>query len=137
MKIKRIHHVAIAVENMGPLEHLFGDVLGLEPPHRESGASGKLDIAIFPIADTSIELLKPNGPGTSVPDFIAQRGEGLFHVCLEVEDIDAAMAELRGKGIRFRTETAQPGHAGSRIAFMDTATTAGVLFELLEAAKAA
>ena len=94
-------------------------------------------VALGNEVDTSIELLKPNGPGTSVPDFIAARGEGLFHICLEVENIDEAMTELREKGIRFRTETAQPGHAGSRIAFMDTATTGGVLFELLEAAKAA
>jgi methylmalonyl-CoA/ethylmalonyl-CoA epimerase len=132
MKIKRIHHVAMAVNDMAPLEHFFGAMLGLEPPHRETRPASNLEIAIVPVADSAIELLKPNGPGSSVPDFIASRGEGLFHVCFEVEDIDAAMAELRGKGLRFRTESALPGHAGTRIAFLDPATTGGVLFELLE-----
>jgi methylmalonyl-CoA/ethylmalonyl-CoA epimerase len=137
MKIKRIHHVAIAVNDMAPLEGFLTGALKLAPPHRETRPATNLDIAMFPVAGSSIELLKPNGPGSQVPDFIKSRGEGLFHICLEVDDIDAAMSELRAKGMRFRSEAPLTGHAGTRIAFLDPATTGGVLFELLEAAAAA
>jgi len=135
MKIKRIHHVAIAVHDMAPLEHLFVDTLGLEAPHREFRPASNLEIAMYPVAESGVELLKPTGAGSQVPDFIARRGEGLFHICLEVEDIDAAMSELRAKGLKFKSEAAVPGHAGTRIAFLVPETTGGVLFELLEEPK--
>ena len=137
MKIKRIHHVAIAVNDTAPLERFLVDALELAPPHRETRPASNLEIAIFPVAGSSIELLKPNGEGSQVPDFIKARGEGLFHICLEVDDIDAAMSELRVKGVRFKSDSPLTGHAGTRIAFLDPATTGGVLFELLEAATAA
>ncbi|WP_431281527.1 VOC family protein [Humitalea sp. 24SJ18S-53] len=136
MRITRLHHVAIAVSDMGPLDAILGDAFGLPAPHREHRAASSLDIAVYPIGESAVELLRPQGPGSSVPAFIAEKGEGLFHICLEVEDIDAAMAELRAKGLRFRTEAPMQGHAGTRVAFLDPATTGGVLFELLQQAHA-
>lgn len=134
MRVTRIHHVAIAVHDMEPLQGLLQDAFGLAEPHREVGATG-LEIAVFPAGNAAIELLRPTTEGSSVPAFLKEKGEGLFHLCLEVEDIDAAMEELRAKGLRFRSDTARPGHAGTRVAFIDPATTGGVLFELLEPAR--
>jgi methylmalonyl-CoA/ethylmalonyl-CoA epimerase len=135
MRVTRLHHVAIAVSDMAPLEAVLGDGFGLPPPHREYRDASRLAIAVHRVGDSAIELLRPDGPGSSVPAFIAARGEGLFHLCLEVEDLDAAMAELRAKGLRFRGDAPMPGHAGTRVAFLDPATTGGVLFELLEPAR--
>ncbi len=134
MRVTRINHIAIAVHDMDPLQGLLGDVFGLGEPHREEGGSG-LQIAVFPAGDSAIELLRPTTEGSSVPAFLREKGAGLFHLCLEVDDIDAAMAELRGRGLRFRSDAPLPGHAGSRIAFIDPANTGGVLFELLEPAR--
>ena len=130
MRVKRLHHVAIAVTDPAPLEAVLGDAFALGTPHRECRTA--LDIAVFHAGDSAIELLRPTGPGSSVPAFIAEKGEGLFHICLEVEELDAAIAELSAKGLRLRAGSPMAGHAGTRVAFLDTATTGGVLFELLE-----
>lgn len=135
MRITRLHHVAIAVTDPAPLEAVLGDAFKLGAPHREQRAA--LDIAVYHAGDSAIELLRPTGPGSSVPAFIAEKGEGLFHICLEVEDLDVAMAELTAKGLRFRAGSPMPGHAGTRVAFLETASTGGVLFELLEQPRGA
>jgi methylmalonyl-CoA/ethylmalonyl-CoA epimerase len=133
MRVTRLHHVAIAVKDMAPLEAVLGDAFSLGEPHREERSA--LDIAVYDTGGAAIELLRPRGPGSSVPAFIAEKGEGLFHICLEVEDLDAAMADLIAKGLRFRANQPMAGHGGTRVAFLDTATTGGVLFELLEPAR--
>jgi methylmalonyl-CoA/ethylmalonyl-CoA epimerase len=133
MRILRIHHVAIAVDEMGPLTQFLSNDLGLGTPYLESRPSSNLDIAMFAAGNAGVELLHPTGPGSSVPAFMAERGAGLFHVCFEVDDIVGAMAELTAKGLRFRTQEPQPGHHGTKVSFIDPASSGGVLFELLEA----
>jgi methylmalonyl-CoA/ethylmalonyl-CoA epimerase len=134
MRVRRLHHVAIALRDMRPMEAVL-DTLGFDPPHRERRARSNLDLAIYQAGDSAIELLRPDGPGSSVPAFLAEKGEGLFHICLEVEDLDEAMTELVAKGLRFRAGMPMEGHGGTRVAFLDPATTGGVLFELLEPAR--
>jgi methylmalonyl-CoA/ethylmalonyl-CoA epimerase len=134
MRVTRLHHVAIALHDMAPMETVLG-TLGLAPPHRERREKSNLDLAIYDVGGSAIELLRPDGPGSSVPAFLAEKGEGLFHLCLEVEDLDEAMAELVAKGLRFRAGMPMEGHGGTRVAFLDPATTGGVLFELLEPAR--
>lgn len=131
MRVTRSHHVAIALCDMAPLEAVLGDAFGLGAPHREAAAFG---IAVVQAGDSATELLRPSGAGSSVPAFIAERGEGLFHICPEVADFDEAMAELVVKELRFRAGMPMAGHVGSRVAFLDPASTGGVLFELLEPA---
>jgi len=69
---------------------------------------------------------------TPKPRWIAERGEGLFHICLEVEGIEEALDELRGKGVKLLDERPRIGHANSRIAFIDPESTGNVLIELVE-----
>jgi len=135
MRVTRLHHVAIALRDMAPLELVLGDAFGLGAPHREHREASALEIAVFPAGNSAIELLRPSGAGSSVPVFIAEKGEGLFHICLEVADLDEAMAELGRKGLRFRAGMPMAGHAGCRVGFLDPACTGGVLFELLEPAR--
>jgi methylmalonyl-CoA epimerase len=77
-------------------------------------------------------LLESDGADTETTKWIAAHGEGLFHICLEVEDIEAALAELKGKGVKLLDETPRLGHANSRIAFLDPKSTNDVLIELVE-----
>lgn len=86
-------------------------------------------------AYTYLELLQSDKPGTGTSRWIDERGEGLFHICLEVEDIDAAMGELRGKGVGFQTEKPMIGHGNCRIVFLDPKSTGGLVIELAEPAK--
>ena len=92
-------------------------------------------LAMFPIGETYLELLESDKPGTGTSRWIAERGEGLFHICLEVEDIDAAMAELRGRGVGFQTEKPMIGHGNCRIVFLDPKSTGDLVIELAEMPK--
>ena len=74
---------------------------------------------MLPIGETYLELLEGTAPIPASPNGSMTKGTGLFHICFEVEDIDAALAELKQKGVKLRDETPRPGHGGSRIAFID------------------
>jgi methylmalonyl-CoA/ethylmalonyl-CoA epimerase len=131
MKIKRIEHVAIAVKDIPGVRDIFENKLGIEMEYEEQNAAGT-KIAMFPVGDTYLELLQSDKPDANVNNWIAKRGEGLFHLCLEVDDIEAALAELKSRGVKLRDETPRTGHGGTRIAFLDPSSTGGLVFELVE-----
>jgi methylmalonyl-CoA/ethylmalonyl-CoA epimerase len=130
MKIKRVEHIAIAVHNMAEPMAMLKNTLGLELDYKETINSTKL--AMFPVGETSLELLEAESPTSPVADWIEERGQSLFHLCFDVEDIDAALDELRAKGVKPLDETPKAGHGGSRIAFLDPASTGDILIELAE-----
>ena len=130
MKIKRVEHIAIAVHNMAESMAMLKNTLGLELDYKETINSTKL--AMFPVGETSLELLEAGSPTSPVDDWIEERGQSLFHPCFDVEDIDAALDELRAKGVKLLDETPKAGHGGSRIAFLDPASTGDILIELAE-----
>ncbi|MET0851168.1 MAG: VOC family protein [Candidatus Rokuibacteriota bacterium] len=130
MKIKRVEHVAIAVHSLRQSIDLLRDTFGLPLEYEEQ--IGQTRLAMLPVGETYIELLEGQGPESGVTRWMQEKGPGLFHICFEVEDIDAALAELRAKGVKLRDETPRPGHGGSRIAFIDPAATGNVLIELAQ-----
>jgi len=132
MKIKRIEHVAIAVRNMAKAREIFEDKLGLSLEYEEDLPQYSTKIAMLPIGQTYIELLESDRSDTETSQWIDAHGEGLFHICLEVEDIESALAELKGKGIKLIDEIPRTGHANTRIAFLDPKSTGNVLIELVE-----
>lgn len=132
MKVKRVEHVAIAVKSMGELMSVFQDKLGLPLEYEEDFPQYRTRIAMYPVGQTYLEILDGAARDSEVGQWIAEHGEGLYHVCLEVEDIVGAIAELRAKGVKLRDETPRTGHGGSRIAFIDPASTGGILIELAE-----
>ena len=87
---------------------------------------------MYPIGDTYLEVLESNDPKTETSRWIEEHGEGLFHICLEVEDIDSALSELREKGVKLLDEVPRVGHGGARIAFLDPESTGNLLIELAE-----
>ena len=130
MKLKRVEHVAIAVRDMRKAMKMLEETLDLELDYEER--IGDTRLAMYPVGETSLELLQAEGPASQVQDWIAERGEGLYHLCFEVDDIDAALAELKQKGVALIDRAPRTGHGGSRIAFLDPAATDGLLIELAE-----
>tara|TARA_B100000749_G_scaffold241414_1_gene201723 strand:+ start:461 stop:871 length:411 start_codon:yes stop_codon:yes gene_type:complete len=130
MKIKRVEHIALAVHDMAKSMAMLENTLGLKLDYEET--IGETKLAMFPVGETYLELLQAGGPASPVADWIAERGQSLYHLCFEVEDIDAALKELRDKGVKLLDETPKGGHGGSRIAFLDPASTGDILIELAE-----
>ncbi len=132
MKIKRLEHVAIAVTSLDATRRILEDTLGIAMEYLEEIPKNGSRLAMFPIGQTYLELVQSTRGGTRTDEWIAEHGEGLYHICLEVEDIDAALAELRAKGVHLLDETPRTGHGGARIAFLDPRSTGSVLVELAE-----
>ncbi len=113
---------------------MFNDLFDLRVTSDEE--RNKTRIAMLDVDDTHIEFLSTSDETTRTGQFIAKNGHGYFHLCLEVENLSEAMDELRTKGVRFLTDVPITGHGGSRVAFLDPASTGGMLLELLEPASA-
>ena len=130
MKIRRIEHVAIAVSDIGNMTAVLRDVLGLKLDYIED--LQKARVALFSLGDSAIELVQGVGPEAQSAKWVAERGQSLYHICFDFEDIDAALEELRGKGIKLIHDTPIVGHGQCRIAFIDPSCTGNILFELAE-----
>ena len=130
MKIKRIEHIAIAVDSLKQSIGLLQDTFGIPVEYEEQ--IGQTRLAMLPVGETYLELLEGQGPESGVTHWISEKGTGLFHICFEVEDIDGALVELKAKGVKLRDETPRTGHGGARIAFLDPVSTGNVLIELAE-----
>jgi methylmalonyl-CoA/ethylmalonyl-CoA epimerase len=134
IKVKRIDHVAIAVAERDASAASLSALFGLAPGAREHVASQATDVAfLHPHGsgkeDASLELCAPRG-NVALDRFLARRGPGLHHVCFAVEDLPAALAELKAAGVRLIDETPRPGARGHDVAFLHPDSTGGVLFEL-------
>jgi methylmalonyl-CoA/ethylmalonyl-CoA epimerase len=135
MKLKRVEHVAIAVNDMAKSMKMLQDTLGIEMEYEEK--IGETRLAMFPVGETYLELLSSNASAqdSRVTEWIEKNGQSLFHLCFEVEDIDAALVELKGKGVKLLDQEPRIGHGGSRIAFINPESTGDILIELAEMAK--
>ena len=135
MKIKRIEHIAIAVRNLDEVTGILQDKFGLTLEYAEELQEHKTKLAMLPVGETYVELLQGTAPSSKTSQFLAEKGQGLWHICFEVEDIDGALAELKAKGTKLLNEEPVIGHGNARIAFIDPESTGGVLFELAELPK--
>jgi len=135
MKIKRIEHIAIAVKSIAQSREIFEGKLGLSLEYEEYLPQHETRLAMYPVGQTYIELLESDKENTGTARWISEHGEGLFHICLKVEDIEEAMDELKRKGVKLIDEQPRIGHANSQIAFIDPKSTGNVLIELVELAN--
>lgn len=131
LKLKKISHVAIAVENVDHAVEKWRQVLGLEPEHRELVSSQKVEAAMLPIGETAIELIEPKG-NDGLSKFLEKRGPGLHHIAVEVEGIDEALAFLKSLHVPLIDQEARIGAHGHKVAFVHPRATGGVLIELVE-----
>jgi len=131
---ERIDHVGIAVPELDPAVALYTETFGMGLLHREVLAEHGIDAALLNAGESRVELLAPLEADGAIGRFIARRGGGLHHVAYRVEDIDAALAELREREVELIDSTPRRGMLSARIAFVAPQAAGGVLTELLEAA---
>lgn len=125
-----IDHIGIAVGDLEASLAFFRDALGLELEAPEEIASRRVRAHFVPAGEAMLELLEATADDSPIAKYVAKRGPGLHHVALRVDDIVAALAELKGKGVRLIDETPRPGAHNSLVAFIHPSSTHGVLVEL-------
>ena len=130
-EIKKINHVAVVVADIDQALGFWQDALGLHLHHVEDVPSQKAVVAFLPVGDSEVELVKPTTDDSGLAKFLAEKGGGMHHLCFEVDDIDAKLAELKEKGVRLINETAQE-LPGRKMAFVHPKSTGGVLVELYQ-----
>jgi methylmalonyl-CoA/ethylmalonyl-CoA epimerase len=130
-KITKINHVAIAVKDIDESLVFWRDILGMDLHHTEDVPSQKAVVAFLPTGDSEVELVKPTVDDSGVAKFIAERGGGIHHLCMEVDDIEGMLAMLKEKGVRLIDEVARE-LPGRKMAFIHPKSTGGVLLELYE-----
>ena len=131
-----IDHIGIAVRSIDRALDFYRDALGAEPIRRERVEQEAVEAAILPAGSGRIELLEPTAPDSVIARFLERRGEGMHHLALQVEDIEAAAAAVRRSGRRLVVDKIQIGAEGYRYVFVHPACTGGVLLELVERSTA-
>jgi methylmalonyl-CoA epimerase len=132
MKVERVNHIGIAVESLEDALTLWRDVLGLEPVEVEEVAAMKVRAAKLRPSETDIELLESTDDEGPIGKFVTNKGPGIHHVCLEVDDIEGTLAELAAAGYRLIDDQPRVGAGGYRVAFVHPKSSGGVLLELSE-----
>ncbi len=132
MRVKRIDHLGVAVADLAAAKRLYEDLLGLKLTHEEVVQDQGVRTLFYPLAGVKLELLESITPDGPIAKHLASRGPGIQHLAVEVEDIDAAIAELKAKGVRMIDQEPRRGVENSRIAFVHPKDTHGVLLELVE-----
>jgi methylmalonyl-CoA/ethylmalonyl-CoA epimerase len=125
-----IDHVGVAVGNLEESLRFFRDALGLEVDAPEDVPSQRVRAHFLQAGEAAVELVEPTADDSPIARFIAKRGPGIHHLALRVDDIVAALAELKAKGVRLIDETPRPGAHNSLVAFIHPSSTHGVLVEL-------
>ncbi len=133
MSPKAVNHIAIVVEDMDAALNFWRDALGLPLQKTEDNPTEEVQIAFLPVGDSEIELLKPTTDSSGIAKYLAKKGAGLHHVCVEVEDIEGVMARLRAHGIELINDAPKLRPDGvTRYAFVHPKSTQGVLVELYQ-----
>lgn len=130
--IGRVHHVAVIVRDIEDALGFYRDLLGLPVELVLPIESDRVTIAFLPVGESKIELVQPMDDTTGVARFLATRGEGFHHVCLEVPDVAATLADLEARGAELIDRSPRRGAEGP-VAFLHPRTGRGVMVELIEA----
>ena len=128
-----LHHVAIAVRDIGRAEELYSGMMGLRVVHREVVADqGVRTSMLLPPGGggTAIELLEPLDENSPVSGFLEKRGEGIHHLCFLTDDVEASLRRLEKKGARLIDEHPRAGAYGAEVAFIHPRSMNGELVEL-------
>jgi len=128
----KIDHIGIATDDIEQLASIYRDALGLRVVETEEVASQKVRVAMLPVGESQIELLEATAADSPISKFLARRGPGIHHVAFKVDDIRAALAELKSKGARLIDEEPRTGAGGCLVAFVHPSSSGGVLLELVQ-----
>jgi methylmalonyl-CoA epimerase len=129
--IKRINHIGIVVRRIEEALKVYQDALGLPLTKIEEVPEQEVRVAFLEVDGSEVELVEPTSTKSGVARFLERRGEGLHHICFEVDEIEGALRELEAKGIALVEREPRRGAKG-KVAFIHPKSACGVLIELLE-----
>jgi len=128
--VKRIDHIAIAVHDIDEVARFYTGILKLDISGVEVVTEQKAKVGFLKIGESNIELVQPASDDSPLVKFLETRGPGIHHICLEVEDIEKEVEELKKQGARMIDEMPRPGAHNTRVAFIHPKSSGGVLIEL-------
>jgi LAO/AO transport system kinase len=131
----RLDHLGVAVRSISEARRFY-EALGLAVNHEETVEHEQVKTAMLPLGESRIELLEATQEDSTIGRFLAKRGEGLHHVAVHVEEVDAMFVRLREQGVRLVSDTVRVGAGGHRYFFVHPASTGGVLLEIVGDAAA-
>ena len=131
-KVKAINHIAVVVDDMEKSISFWRDALGMELQELRDVPAEKSQVAFLPLAGSEIELVKPTSDDSGIAKYLAKRGPGMHHICVEVDDIHGMLEQLKSKGIRLINEEPRTAADGKKYAFVHPESTSGVLVELYQ-----
>ncbi|WP_027389778.1 methylmalonyl-CoA epimerase [Chrysiogenes arsenatis] len=127
--LNKIDHIGVAVRSLDEAVGFYR-AMGAEPYHFEEVPSQKVRVAFIKVGESNIELLEPTAPDSPVAIYLEKRGEGMHHICYNVDDVAAGLATLKDAGYRLIDEAPKPGAHGCTVAFVHPKSTNSVLTEL-------
>jgi methylmalonyl-CoA epimerase len=131
--ISKIAHIGVAVKNIEEAENFYTEVLSLKVQDREQ--LREIKASFIPVGDTAIELLQSTTPEGVISKFIEKRGEGVQHIAYQVENIEKALEDLKGRGVALIDQIPRRGAHNSKVAFLNPKSTYGILIELVQPEK--
>ncbi len=131
-KIKAVNHVAVVVEDMDEALAFWRDALGMDLHELRDVPAEKSQVAFLPLPGSEVELVRPTTDDSGIAKYLAKRGPGMHHICLEVDDIEGMLAQLKAKKIRLINEAPRTAADGRKYAFIHPESAGGVLVELYQ-----
>ncbi|NWF92276.1 MAG: methylmalonyl-CoA epimerase [Syntrophaceae bacterium] len=133
--LKKINHIAIAVNNLEEASKFYQEVMGLTLSGVEVVPAQKTKVGFFKIGESNIELVQPSEPDSPLVKFLETKGQGIHHLCFEVDDVEAEVRAFLEKGATMVDQKPRPGAHHSKVAFVHPKSSSGVLIELCELSK--
>ena len=131
-KVKKINHVAVVVDDMEKALSFWRDALAMDLHELRDVPAEKSQVAFLPLHGSELELVMPTTDDSGIAKYLSKRGPGLHHICLEVDDIEGMLEQLRSKNVRLINEEPRTTSDGKKYAFIHPESTAGVLVELYQ-----
>ena len=131
-KALKVDHIGIAVKDLAQAKKFYGEMLGMTVSGEETVEQQKVKVCFITCGDSELELLESTSPDGPIAKFIDKNGEGMQHVAVRVDNIEAAIADLIAKGVRMIDAVPRYGAGGASIAFVHPKSTGGILLELTE-----
>jgi methylmalonyl-CoA/ethylmalonyl-CoA epimerase len=132
-QIKKINHVAVVVDDLQKSLSFWRDALGLELHELREVPAENSQVAFLPLPGSEVELVRPTSDDSGIAKYLAKRGPGMHHICLEVDDLQGMLSQLKDRHVRLITEEPRTAADGRKYAFIHPESTGGVLVELYQA----
>ena len=131
-KVTRIDHIAVLVSDMEASLRFWQYALGLDLTGLQDVPAEQAQIAFLPAGNSEVELVRPTSDDSGLARYLEKRGPGMHHICLEVDDIEGMLEQLKSKGVELINETPREGHGGRKYAFIHPRSAFGVMVELYQ-----